>query len=64
MLGRTVPWSTSLPSHLCPLPALLLPQDLTANNLLCEDDPKGGGVRLLFSDPALALPPHLIEDAP
>ncbi len=39
-------------------------QDLTANNLLCEDDPQGGGVRLLFSDPAMALPPHLIERAP
>ena len=39
-------------------------QDLTTNNLLCEDDPATGGVRMLFSDPAMAMPMHLIQQSP
>ncbi|PRW56665.1 Serine threonine kinase regulator of stationary phase [Chlorella sorokiniana] len=42
----------------------LVLQDLTANNLLCEVDPAGGGVRLLFTDPAMVLPAHSIERSP
>ncbi|KAI7838427.1 hypothetical protein COHA_007799 [Chlorella ohadii] len=39
-------------------------QDISAKNLLCEDDPAGGGVRLMLTDPSMALPPHLIQKAP
>lgn len=39
-------------------------QDISAKNLLCEDDPAGGGVRLMLTDPSMALPPRLIQKAP
>lgn len=40
--------------HTTPGVQLML-QDLTANNVLVDDDAPGGGIRLLLSDPAMAL---------
>jgi hypothetical protein len=40
----------------------LMLQDLTAHNLLVDDTKPGGGMRLLFADPALAMPMTLLQD--
>lgn len=37
-------------------------QDLTAKNLLVDDGAPGGGMRLMFADPAMAQPIPLLAD--
>lgn len=47
--------------HMPPLAMML--QDLTASNLLVDDCAPGGGMRLLFADPAMAQPIRTLKDA-